>query len=278
MPKISIGVPVRNGGEHIKIAIQSILDQSEQDFEIIISDNDSNDGSSEYLKSLADKDARISYFSQTPPIRAFDNFHFVLSKAQGEYFMWAAHDDTRDSDYISRLIDELESHADSVLAFGDLNIVTPEDLLGNIKLFPFQTTGMGQLRRLFKLSRLQCYYIYGVWRTSALNKIPYFYCSWWPDLPMMLAAAILGVFIHVPGTKFHYLELSKSNLERIKTQDYQERFNLVHGVTGLVTATYNSCAIVGGFFFGIYAALLVLLKQVANLPGFLYRKIKILFS
>lgn len=276
--KVSVGMPVRNGGEEIKRALESLLVQTEKNIEIIISDNNSDDGSSEYLKSVSETDVRIKYICQNPPISAYDNFRYVLKQASGEYFMWAAHDDVRDPNYIECLMNQLESEPRSVLAFGELNIVTPNDSTGHIMTFPFQTSGMSVFRRLIKLSRMQCYYIYGLWKTDAILRVPYAYCAWWPDLPMMLSAAILGTFSYAPGTRFHYLEKPKSNLERVKGQDFAKNFNLVFAVIGLVRATYLACSKTGGVLTGIFCSLLVMYKQLVNLPGFIYRRFKRLVS
>jgi glycosyltransferase involved in cell wall biosynthesis len=272
-PKVSIGMPIRNGGYLLPKALRSVFEQTEQNIEIIVSDNGSDDGSSEVLQAAAAADARVRYMRQDPPISAYDNFHFVLRQARGDYFMWAAHDDTRDADFVARLAAALERDSGAVMAFGDLQIVTPGDSVGAIVPFPFQTVGMGRLARLAKLSRLQCYYIYGLWRTAAIRRVPYAYCDWWADLPLMLAAAMLGTFVHVPGTRFHYLEVPKTNLGRVQVQDYSERFNLVGSVAGLVAATYRACAPVGGRLAGAYAAALVILKQAVNLPGYVSRRV-----
>lgn len=273
-PKVSVGFPIRNGGELLEGALRSVLQQTERDIEVIVSDNGSTDGSSELLKKIAAEDSRIHYTCQDPPIRAYDNFHYVLCQARGRYFMWAAHDDTRDLDFVARLLAALERDPAAVLAFGDLNIVTPVDSVGKHMSFPFETVGMGRLARLAKLSRLQCYYIYGLWRTAAIQRVPYAYCAWWPDLPMMLSAAVLGTFIHVPGTRFHYLEFPKSNLHRVKNQDFSARFNLPFGVAGLVRATYRACAGVGSPLIGLYCVALVVLKQAINFPGYLFRRLR----
>src|SRR3990167_173872 len=147
-PKVSIGFPVRNGGQLLASALRSVLEQTEQDFEIIVSDNGSDDGSSEFLQAAAAANSQIRYIRQDTAIRAYDNFQFVLRQARGEYFMWAAHDDTRDADFVARLVAALESDQGAVLAFGDLNIVSPENPVGQVMSFPFQTVGMGRLARL----------------------------------------------------------------------------------------------------------------------------------
>lgn len=276
-PRVSVGFPVRNGGKFLAAAIGSLLQQSEQNFEIIVSDNGSDDGSGDYLQALAARDSRIKYFKQNPAIRAYDNFYFVLSQAQGQYFMWAAHDDTRDLDYMEKLAGALDRDPKAVLAFGDLNVVTPEIAEGTIQQYSFATTGLGQWARMSKMSRLQCFNIYGLWRTEAIRLVPYAYCAWWPDLPMMLAAAFLGEFKYVPGTRFNYFEVSKNGLDRVKYQDFSARFNLLFGVFGLIAATFRACSKVGGLFVGAFCAALVALKQAINFPGFLYRRVRRLF-
>ncbi|MDS4016640.1 MAG: glycosyltransferase family A protein [Candidatus Accumulibacter sp.] len=274
---MSIGVPVRNGGNFLAVAMRSVIDQSERDIEIIVSDNGSDDGTGECVLKLAEHDPRIRYFRQDPPISAYDNFHFVLSQARGRYFMWAAHDDSRDLDFVARLADRLDQDGDAVLAFGDLYIVTPDDKVGRMQPFPFSTAGLGRWRRMKKVSRLQCFNIYGLWRTSAIRRVPYAYCSWWLDLPMMMSAAWLGHFAYVAGPRFYYFEIPKTNLDRAKYQDFASRFNLPGAVLQLVGATYRSCSQVGGPAAGLLAAGLVFWKQVVGLPGFLARRIRAAF-
>jgi glycosyltransferase involved in cell wall biosynthesis len=268
---------VRNGGALLEAAIHSLLDQSEQNIEIIVSDNYSEDGTGEYLLKLAQQDARIHYFKQDPPLRAYDNFQFVLSRARASYFMWAAHDDLRDLDFVAKLADELDRDKGAVLAFGDLCIITPNDKNGRLQPYPFSTAGMGRLARMKKVSQLQCFYIYGLWRSSILREIPYAYCPWWPDLPMMLSASFMGHFSHVNGPRFYYYDAPKTGLDRARYQDFQTTFNLTVAVLQLVLASHHSCRQVGGELVGLYAASLVVWKQILGFPGFLWRRVCLAF-
>ena len=84
---------------------------------------------------------------------------------------------------------------------------------------------------------------------------------------------MLGPFVYVPGVRFHYYEVPKSNLTRVKEQDYVDRFNLMMGLGGLIAAVYRACAAVGGPAMGGYAAALVTWKQVKTVPGYLYRRL-----
>lgn len=231
-------------------------------------------GSSEFHRELTAEDCRIRYTQQAPSIPTYDDFLFAPAQARGKYFMWVAHHDTRDLDFVSRLRFARESGPASILAFGYLNIVTSEDSLGKLISSPFQTRDMGRLARLAKLSRLQCYYICDWWDTSIIRPVPYAYCVWWSDLPMMLAGSVMGTFVHVPDTRFHYLEQTKSSPDRVKARDYTKKFSYFRSVTGLVLATYQVCSGVGGLSIGISAALLFTLKQAVNAPGLFFGALK----
>jgi glycosyltransferase involved in cell wall biosynthesis len=108
-PLVSIGVPVFNGGSTLIECLDLLLSQTFYDFELIISDNCSTDNTQSICREYAKKDDRIKYFRQEKNIGALKNFQFVLSKSIGMYFMWAAADDLRSSDYIQENINKIES-------------------------------------------------------------------------------------------------------------------------------------------------------------------------
>src|SRR5690242_5268276 len=122
-PRTTIGMPIRNGGDLLPAALRSVLEQTDRDLEIILSDNASTDGSSELMRAAAAADPRVRYVRHDPPLRVWDHFRWVLQQARGEYFMWAAHDDTRDRDFVERLAAALDGDRRAVLAFGDLVVV-----------------------------------------------------------------------------------------------------------------------------------------------------------
>lgn len=104
LPKISIGMPVYNGEKYIKEAIESILNQTFQDFEVVISDNCSVDNTQEICEKYVSLDPRIKYVRQSKNIGANLNFKFLLTYARADYFMWLAHDDMMgDSNYLNKM-------------------------------------------------------------------------------------------------------------------------------------------------------------------------------
>ena len=63
-PPVSIGMPVFNGEKYIVEALDSVLDQTYSEFELIISDNASDDRTPEICQEFARKDPRVRYFRQ----------------------------------------------------------------------------------------------------------------------------------------------------------------------------------------------------------------------
>ncbi len=82
-------MPVYNSRSTITDAIESILAQTFTDFELVISDNGSTDGTSEICEAFAKDDDRIRFTQQGNNIGSDKNFEFVFDQSVGEYFMWA---------------------------------------------------------------------------------------------------------------------------------------------------------------------------------------------
>lgn len=114
VPQISIGLFVYNGAQTLRAAIDSILNQSFNDFELIISDNASSDKTESICREYVQKDVRVRYIRQQKNQGASKNMQFVFDEARGEYFMWAAHDDIRSPDYLELNLTFLQSHPDYV--------------------------------------------------------------------------------------------------------------------------------------------------------------------
>lgn len=98
-----------NGERFIREAIESLLNQSFSDFTLFISDDASTDGTRAICESYAKKDSRVIYCRQEKNIGMFPNFKFVLDKAEGEYFMWASHDDIWDKDFIKVCVENIKN-------------------------------------------------------------------------------------------------------------------------------------------------------------------------
>lgn len=109
-PKVTIGMPVYNAEKTIKKAITSLLAQTFRNFELIISDNASDDETANICKRFALKDRRVHYLRQSKNLGASANFNFLLSQIKGKYFMFAASDDWRSPEFLEANVSALDSN------------------------------------------------------------------------------------------------------------------------------------------------------------------------
>jgi glycosyltransferase involved in cell wall biosynthesis len=91
LPLVSVGVPVYNGENYIGDCIDSILRQTEEDFELIVVDNNSTDHTYDIVSGY--KDPRIKVFKNKKNIGSIANFNRCIELAQGDYFVLLPHDD-----------------------------------------------------------------------------------------------------------------------------------------------------------------------------------------
>ena len=135
-PSVSIGMPVHNGGRHLRDALESLLSQTHDDFELVISDNASSDATPEILSEFASRDSRVRVVRQARPIKAVDNFNGLLRASSAPYFMWAADDDVWEPLFLERLTSLLEQDSGAALAFCSFSNVMPGDASAVVRRFP----------------------------------------------------------------------------------------------------------------------------------------------
>jgi glycosyltransferase involved in cell wall biosynthesis len=194
-PQVSIGMPVFNGEKYIREALDSLLRQTFTDFELIISDNASTDGTEAICRSFSVKDSRIRYIRQVVNLGAAANFELVLVEAVGKYFMWAAYDDLRTPDFIEVLFKMLEQDEKNTSAFGIFKEINDDGkYLGKEHILNFSgANSFDRIRKFWLDDRsLRDVWIYGLHRRSILP--PTYGAPWpWPnrDNPINSAYPIL---------------------------------------------------------------------------------------
>ena len=115
-PRLTVGLPVYNGEKYIAESIDALLGQSFTDFELIISDNASTDGTGDICHRYAKQDSRVRYFRQPHNLGLAANNNFVVEQARGELYKWASHDDLYARDLLERCVEALDEYPHVVLA------------------------------------------------------------------------------------------------------------------------------------------------------------------
>jgi glycosyltransferase involved in cell wall biosynthesis len=114
-------VPTYNGARTMRRALDSLLAQTFTDFEVLLSDNASTDGTEAVGREYAARDPRVRYLRQPVNLGAVRNFLYVLEHTRGPYYSWLACDDYYDSPtHLERLAARLDAGAD--LAFPNVNL------------------------------------------------------------------------------------------------------------------------------------------------------------
>lgn len=172
-PRVSIGLIVYNGENYLAQAIDSLLAQTFTDFELIISDNASTDGTEQICRDYADKDSRIRYYRADHNHGATWNHNYVIELARGEFFKLAAHDDVCEPGFIEACVDALDENPEAVLAFTDAKLVR-DDFWGNLRLHKHsqRTESMSaSIRFSDMIADFQGFQVFGCIRTEVLRRI-----------------------------------------------------------------------------------------------------------
>jgi len=116
-PLVSVGLPAYNEEKYIRKTILSLLEQTYNNLEIIISDNASTDSTVKLIKETVTNDARCKIVVQKENIGVVENFRFVRNSATGDYFMWLGGHDILDKGFIERAVNFLRINKDYVLFY-----------------------------------------------------------------------------------------------------------------------------------------------------------------
>jgi glycosyltransferase involved in cell wall biosynthesis len=167
-------MPVYNGEKFIEQALESILGQTFEDWELIISDNASTDRTQAICEGYAARDPRIRYYRNENNLGAAPNFNRCFELAQGEYFKWAAHDDILAPDYLERCVAVLDQDPEIVLCYARARIIDENGEVIQDYDVHLRTDSSRPQDRLHDLLWVQhrYYQVFGVMRADVLRKTP----------------------------------------------------------------------------------------------------------
>ena len=138
-PLVSIIMPVYNCEKYISEAIESVLSQSYQNWELLIVDDGSTDHSPEIIDRYAQKDVRIqSFHNKNEGVSAARNF--ALSKISGELVTFIDSDDVYHPDRLQRMASVFENHPACDIVFSRHTAFTgplpsaKENRAGNVEI------------------------------------------------------------------------------------------------------------------------------------------------
>jgi glycosyltransferase involved in cell wall biosynthesis len=204
--KVSVGIPVYNGEKTLARALDSILNQTYFNLEIIISDNCSTDSTPTICKKYIKKDSRIKYVRSNANIGAIKNFNHVFNLSHGEFFMWVAHDDEHAPSFISECVDHLKRNEEAALCAPRIrSVVSSEVQLNWISdLSSFKDKKSTLSRYLETLRNFPAVAIYGLYRSSMIKRTSLLPNVMGSDLLFIQNLSLYGTFIQCDKILFTY--------------------------------------------------------------------------
>lgn len=209
-PHVSLALPVHNGEKFLADAIGSIVAQDYTNFEVIICDNASTDGTEAICRAFAARDQRVRYIRNECNLGAGPNFNLGFELSRGKYFKWCASDDRMSESFLSACVTALEQDQEAVLAYATTQSIDHDGqsipLVGD--MMSSQQAGNSPALRFKKHlnSRITNFEIFGLYRSEALRESTLHRSYYGSDKTLMAELTLLGRFVFVPGIVFYNRE------------------------------------------------------------------------
>ena len=218
IPTVSIGLPVYNGENFIEEAIESVLAQTFQDYELVISDNASTDATQIICQRYAQQDSRIRYSRSPVNQGPAWNYNQVFELARGTYFKWAAHDDVFEPTFLERVLERLIQNPTAVLGFSQVDVI--EQAAGLIRPYNVEMDlGSARPAQRFKETislKHRCYEIFGLVRRDVLAKTSLIGAYAGSDRVLLSRLVLEGAFEIVPEPLFKAREHGSQSIAMLR--------------------------------------------------------------
>jgi glycosyltransferase involved in cell wall biosynthesis len=220
VPRISVGMPVYNGGRYLGRSIDSILGQTVEDLELVISDNASTDRSEDVCRDAAAADPRVRYTRNAQNIGAAANYNAVFHRARAAYFKWTSASDLCEATLLERCAAVLDARPDAVLCYPrtrlfDETTGTMTDYVDGLDLQ--DDDPVARFIACQKRMRLNNV-MNGVVRRDALRRTRLMGSFLSADCCMIVELALHGKFVEVPEF-LYYRRMEPQTATRLKSAD-----------------------------------------------------------
>ena len=226
VPRLTVGLPVYNGATYLAESIDALLGQSYEDFELIISDNASTDGTPDICRRYEKQDSRVRYVRQPCNIGLAPNHNFTVEQARGELFKWASHDDLYARDMLKYCVDALDEYRHVVLAHPWTAVIDSSGTVTKTVVYPLATASVRAPERfrsvLFTSGGDDTG---GVIRTAILRRTPLLGSHHHADRTIVTDVSLYGPFYQIPDWLYFRRE-HPERFERVSTTTRRRCANL----------------------------------------------------
>lgn len=198
-PRLSLGLPVYNGERFLAQSLDALLVQTFTDFELIISDNASDDATEAIARRYAEADPRVRYVRQARNLGSAENHNVPIRLARGELFKWVSDDDLYAPDLIERCVQALDDDPDVVCAHSWTSFIDEAGTVtGDVPYLLRTADPSAPVRFRSLLYEQGGDDIYGVIRMSVLRRMAPFGSHHMSDRTFVAELALYGPFFNIP--------------------------------------------------------------------------------
>ena len=203
MSLVSIGIPVYNGQNYIRESINSVLSQTFDDFELIISDNASTDDTKEICMEFAGRDSRVRYHRNDENLGYAKNFNKVFELSSGTYFKWIPHDDIIHPTFLEKCIRVMDEFPDVIGVFPGMAYIDERGKVIQYCSKDYSIMGEDHAGRLRELMNLEIdgteifWSIYSLLRRDVLGKTSLHGTYVASDRVLLLELVLQGKIKHI---------------------------------------------------------------------------------
>ncbi|MCE5276571.1 MAG: glycosyltransferase family 2 protein [Planctomycetaceae bacterium] len=201
LPRVSVCIPVYNGEAFLSQAIESVLAQTFTDFELIISDNASTDGTADLCRRYAAADRRIQYSRNSVNVGGPENYNRLFHMARGRYIKWLADDDLCAPEFLQQCVDVLDSQPHVILCYPSTKVIGAHGQELNVAATPCFVDPQDIIRRFRHFLNpvgIAHNPVFGLIRRQALEQTFLFRKHLCSDRCLMAQLALMGEFHELP--------------------------------------------------------------------------------
>ena len=221
-PLVSVIMPVYNSGAYVDQAIESLVNQTYENIEVIVVDDGSKDDTWKRLQAWGKKDARVKPFRNKQNLRIVKTLNFAISQAKGDYLARMDGDDERMPDSIEKQVAFLAANPEVAIVGGTTQVCDEHMKPINLRHYPETDAVIRQ--KMFRFSPFTHPTV--MMRKSMLPKQPVYdeKFNWAEDYDLYFRLAQNGKLANLSDVLYK-LRTHKESVSRTKAR-HQEKLTL----------------------------------------------------
>lgn len=217
--KISIVLPVYNGAKYLAESIESVINQTYANWELIIVNDCSTDGSLGIAMEYASKDARIKVFTNPQNLKLPNSLNEGFKHASGEYYTWTSDDNKYKPNALRVMVECLENNPNVKMVYANYTRIDSE----GIEIEPIKSL---DVKHLFTGNVIGACFLYTV---DVAQKVGEYDANLFlaEDYDYWIRLYEAGDILHIEDDLYYYRIHGKSLTETKKSQVAEQTYKVI---------------------------------------------------